>query len=76
MVRSTLLEGVDHLTRLRGVVSAATLQQVEAYGFTKSQFTGYCSREAFAVENKIVYFRSSYQNATLVIGSKEESKEL
>ena len=38
-------------------------------------FKGYDAREAFAVENKIVYFGSSYEMKTFVL-EKQESDQL
>ena len=36
-------------------------------------FTGYYDREAFVVQNKIVYFGLSNKNATFVLERDEES---
>ena len=39
-------------------------------------FTGYYDREAFVMENKIVYFGWSNKNATFVLERDEESEQL
>ena len=44
---------------------------LETYNFRR-----YCSREAFVVENKIVYFGSRHNNATFVLRKEEESEKL
>ena len=41
-----------------------------------SDFREFCYREAFAVENKIVYFGSSSEGVTFVLEKDENSEQL
>ena len=44
--------------------------------FPNYDFTGYEAREAFAMENKIVYFGASGFDSTIVLEREEESEQL
>ena len=48
----------------------------EFMDLSTSGFTGYCGREAFAGENKIVYFGANCENATFVLEQEEDSEQL